>query len=349
MRYELRGIVLRFGGVTLLLACAALGQNAPGTQNFPLTDATGLIARNVNVKAVEYKGRKAVLVTNTPNRPEGFALLPGTDFQDGTIEADIAVKTTVPPGIRDPGFIGIAFRARPDASHYDLFYVRPGNSQAQDQAMRNHSTQYVSMPGYDWFNLRRQWPFIYESYAPMQPEAWTHLRIEVKGREAKLYVNGSEDPSLLVNGLKGEDLHGGVGLWGNPGEEAYFSNVRITNATPEPIKNGSDPAGIWQLKFSGDAGGLQGVLKLARDNNKLSGTWSAGGNESPVQGTWRDGYIEATFPTSWQNEPSPVTARLAGWVDGDSAQGRMIVEGESDGPWTATKGSNSNSLPISAH
>src|SRR5215469_7712602 len=144
---------------------------------------------------------------------EGLALLPGTDFQDGVIEADIALKTTVPPGVRHPGFVGIAFRARPDASHYELFYLRPGNSDAPDQAMRNHSVQYVCEPGFGWYQLRREWPSVYESHAQLAKETWTRVRIEVAGRSAKLYVNGSTKPSLVVDGMKGEDLHGAVGLW----------------------------------------------------------------------------------------------------------------------------------------
>jgi hypothetical protein len=72
--------------------------------------------------------------------------------------------------------------------------------------MRNHSVQYVAEPGFDWYKLRREWAWVYESYADLQPEAWTKMKIEVHGRTAKLYVNGSDTPSLIVNGLRGEDL-----------------------------------------------------------------------------------------------------------------------------------------------
>jgi len=309
----------------------------PATQTFALADVAGLIPKNVNVKAVEYKGRKAVQITS-PSAEDGFAVLPGTDFQDGTIEADIALKITTPPGVRMPGFVGIAFRARPDASHYDLFYLRPGNSHADDQAMRNHSVQYVALPDFDWNKLRREWPYVYESYANLQFETWTHLKIEVQGRTAKLFLNGSENPNLVVNGLKGGDLRGVVALWGYQGEEAYFSNVRITNATPAPIKNGSDAAGTWQIKFAGDAGGATGSLKLVRDENKVTGTWSGEmGNDLPVQGMWRDGYVDLSFPCTWDKDHSQVTAHLAGWIDGDSGQGRMQVAGRADGAWTGTR------------
>src|SRR5205807_2553922 len=127
---------------------------------------------------------------------DGFALLRGSDFQDGTIEADIALKITTPPGVRMPGFVGIAFRARPDASRYELFYLRPGNSHAEDQAMRNHVVQYTSEPDFGWYKLRREWPWVYESHAELQTETWTKVKIEVKGRVAKIYLNGSEQPDF---------------------------------------------------------------------------------------------------------------------------------------------------------
>ena len=241
-----------------------------------------------------------------------------------------------------PGFVGIAFRARPDASRYELFYLRPGNSGSDDQAMRNHSVQYTSEPDFDWYRLRRQWPWVYEAYADLQPETWTKVKIEVAGRSARLYLNGSQKPSLVVDGLKGEDLRGGVALWPYEGEEAYFSNVRVTNTTPLPVKNGSDAAGTWQVKFLSDAGPFNGALTLARDGSKLTGSWSGDlGNARPVTGTWRDGYVELRFDADWPgNGPadvSPAPALLAGWIDGDTAGGRMTVQGRADGRWNAAR------------
>ena len=241
-----------------------------------------------------------------------------------------------------PGFVGIAFRARPDASHYELFYLRPGNSRSEDQEMRNHSVQYASAPNADWYKLRQRWPWVYETYAELQTETWMKVRIEVKGRSAKLYLSGSEQPSLVVDGLKGEDLRGSVALWGYQGEEAYFSNVRITNSTPLPVKNGSDAGGTWQVRFSSYAGNFDGTLQLRREGSKVSGTWSGAlGNDRPVSGTWRDGYVEFSFNAQWPSQgPGDAgtgAAKLAGWIDGDSAGGRMRVENLADGRWTATR------------
>jgi hypothetical protein len=273
----------------------------------------------------------------------GLALLTGSDFQDGVIEADIALRSLAPAGVRFPGVVGVAFRVPADASKYELFYLRPGNSESPDQAQRNHTVQYVSDPDFGWYRLRREWPSIYESHAEIAFETWTKVRIEVAGRSAKLFLNGSAKPSLLVDGLKSETLRGAVGLWGYTGEEAYFSNVRITPAVSQSVKNGADIAGSWEMRYLSDAGGMGATMELHRDGGAVSGTWTGPlGGGRPVTGTWRNGYVELSFPGEWPKEirqgvPGPVTAFLVGWIDGDSGKGRMRVEGHADGAWVATR------------
>src|ERR1041385_2807019 len=114
------------GVFAILMTWAGFGQATSYAQTFALSDTKNLVLINVKADALEYKGRKAVRLTKDTEK-DGFAFLQGTDFQDGTIEADIALRITTPPGVRMPGFVGIAFRVRPDASHYELFYLRPGN------------------------------------------------------------------------------------------------------------------------------------------------------------------------------------------------------------------------------
>lgn len=339
-RTRLAARILSLSG--LLFAAVVFVPPRSHAQTFPLADAKDLVMVNVKADTVEYKGRKAIRITNDSQK-DGFALLRGSDFQDGTIEADIALKITTPPGVRMPGFVGVAFRARPDASRYELFYLRPGNSHADDQAMRNHCVQYSYEPNFNWYKLRREWPSVYESHAELQTETWTKVRIEAKGRSARLFIGGSDQPSLVVDGLKGEDVHGGVALWGTQGEEAYFSDLRVTNSTPLPIKNGSDSSGIWQVKGDTDYGPVNGTLRLTRDGNKLTGTWSGDlGNAKTVTGTWRNGYVELSFPGDWPLDEkgtttAPTVATLAGWFDGDSGSGRMKVEARADGRWSAAR------------
>jgi hypothetical protein len=311
----------------------------PALQTFTLTDTKDLVMEpGVKAEAVEYRGRRAVRLTKETADEAALAFVNGTQFRDGTIEVDIATRVIAPPGVRRPGFAGIAFRVGPDPSHYEFFYLRPGNSRSENQAMRNHSVQYASAPDFGWEKLRRQWPFIYESWADLQLDEWTKVKIEVRGRHATLYVNGSPNPSLIVDGLKGEDLQGPIALWGYTGEETYFSNLRVSNAKPEPLENGGEAAGTWGVTCATDAGGFGGTLKLVRQDNTLVGIWSgAFGPDQPVSGTWRNGYVELTFSGAWPGQPGAVTATLAGWIDEDSASGRMKVEGRADGQWSAVR------------
>ena len=330
----------------LYAACPSRSQNSsssapPALQNFALADTAALSVAGGKAESVEYLGRKAVCITTQTNS-DIFAYVNGSSIQDGVIEVDIAVKITTPPGVRMPGFTGLAFRARPDGLQYDMFYLRPRNSQSDDQAMRNHSVQYVAKPEYDWYPLRRQWPWVYESWADLKPETWTHVKIEIHGRTARLYLNASNSPSLVINGLKGENLQGGVALWGYPGEESYFSNLRITPSNPLPVKNGGEAGGIWHVVFASDYGRYEGVMNLHRDGKTITGTWNgAFGTNLPVTGTWHDGDVNLTFTGGWQEDPKatpvPAVATLAGWIDDDKAAGRMKVEGRADGQWSAVR------------
>ena len=106
------------------------------------------------------------------------------------------------------------------------------------------------------------------------------------------------------------------------------------------MKNGSDASGAWQVKFSSDTGMFDGALQLERNGNKVTGTWSGAlGTARPVTGTWRNGYVELSFDAEWKFPQlhGHGAATLAGWIDGDSAAGRMKVEGLTDGRWTATR------------
>jgi hypothetical protein len=99
--------------LALLAATCLFAETPPRAQTFPLHDTAGLIAPNVKTEAMKYLGRKSVRITMEGEDHEGLALLPGTDFQDGVIEADIALRTTVPPGVRHPVLWGLRFACGP--------------------------------------------------------------------------------------------------------------------------------------------------------------------------------------------------------------------------------------------
>ncbi|MCC7171115.1 MAG: hypothetical protein IT459_11740 [Planctomycetes bacterium] len=180
----------------------------------------------------EYRGRPAIHLVPTPEA-EGtdesmLALLADEPFRDGTIEVDVAgaPRPGAPPDSR--GFIGVAFRTGEQGEWSEVFYLRPTNARCDDQVRRNRSTQYACDPDFPWHRLRRESPGKYESYVDLEPGAWTKMRIEVRGTTARLYVDGAEQPCLVVTDLKHGDGEGRVALWAHVETDAYFGEVRVT-------------------------------------------------------------------------------------------------------------------------
>ncbi|HEX8546240.1 MAG TPA: hypothetical protein VF691_04715 [Cytophagaceae bacterium] len=175
-----------------------------------------------------YNGKTALVVEQSKLGEYAYTIIKDTDFHNGTIEIDLAgqPKADAPQGSR--GFVGIAFRLAKDTSKFELIYLRPSNGRADDQVRRNHSTQYVSYPGFPWERLRKESPEKYESYADLVPGEWTKVKIEVLDEKARLYLNGSSQPTLIINDLKQrKDLRGNIALWVGPGTLAQFANLRI--------------------------------------------------------------------------------------------------------------------------
>jgi hypothetical protein len=189
----------------------------------------GLEGKNVSMTQATFKGRSAVRLIAAPDATNAtsYAVVKDAVFRDGVIEVDLAGQPAANAAEGARGFIGIAFRLQADG-RYEYIYLRPTNGRADDQVRRNHSTQYSSHPDFDFARSRKEAPEKYESYVDLQPGVWTRYRIEIDGAKARLYVNGAEQPCLLVNDMKLEPRPGGVALWVGAGTEGYFSNLKIT-------------------------------------------------------------------------------------------------------------------------
>ncbi|HEX4627336.1 MAG TPA: hypothetical protein VH137_00980 [Gemmatimonadales bacterium] len=193
---------------------------------------TTLELHGVTAEPVTYRGRAAVRITDVAaagvDDASRVAIIPATAFQDGTIDVDLSGDTApdAPPAWR--GFVGVAFRVAAERSHFECFYVRPKNGRSEDQSQRNHSAQYISVPGFPWQKLRAQSPGQYESYVDLVPGQWTHVKVQVAGSHARLYVNGAEQPVLIVNDLKQPSANGGIALWVGPGTIAHFADLKVT-------------------------------------------------------------------------------------------------------------------------
>ena len=211
-------------------AFSGRGAEAP-VKTFRLDSVDGLETAASKAEVAMYRGRKAVRLVPVPEH-EGsdntmLAIVKASSLKDGVITAEIAGAPSPGAPSDARGFVGIAFRVQPDGSHYECFYIRPTNGRADDQLRRNHSTQYVSSPDYPWHRLRKESPGVYESYVDLESGAWTRIKIVVAGTQARLYVNGADQPVLIVNDLKLGETHGQVALWADPTTDAYFSNLTI--------------------------------------------------------------------------------------------------------------------------
>ena len=213
----------------LALLASAQGQHVK--QATYTLQPSALETINTKAKVVKYKGRDALQLLPLAGKEKSdegmLAILNGTSFKDGTIEVEVsgAPRSDASPDMR--GFIGIAFRVQTHGEALECFYIRPSNGRADDQLRRNHSLQYVSDPDYGWKRLRTESPGVYESYADLVPGEWTKIKVVVSGTKAMLYVNGADQPALVVNDLKRGDSQGAIALWSHTSTDGYFSNLKV--------------------------------------------------------------------------------------------------------------------------
>ncbi|MCC9168975.1 family 16 glycoside hydrolase [Pontibacter harenae] len=178
------------------------------------------------------KGSKVVKVVKDTAVKEfdeaTFIKVNGTSFKDGTIEVKVLSRLLEDAPEFARGFIGVAFRISEDNSKFESIYIRPTNGRSEDQVRRNHSVQYYAYPDYKFDRLRKENPERYESYADMGLNEWITLKIVVKGKRAKLFLNDNKHPSLIVNDLKhGESTTGAIGLWVDVGTEGFFKDLKL--------------------------------------------------------------------------------------------------------------------------
>lgn len=183
---------------------------------------------NLNLQWIEeVKGQPALKVQPTKQafavEDKWVVILNDVEFTNGIIEFD-ALGQSAPP---QSNFLGVAFRAVDDQTH-DAIYFRPFNFRAEVAERKIHAVQYVSHPEYPWFDLRKNKPGQYEQ--PILPapdgDTWFHAKIVIARPKVRVYVNGAEQPSLVVEELSAR-VNGGIGLWVGPGQGGYFANLRI--------------------------------------------------------------------------------------------------------------------------
>lgn len=203
------------------------------TRKIPLS-VNRLKPTQVYMSLEKYDGDEVVRVIKFPTVTEPdeptFVRINDVDFKDGTIEVKLMSTLLSNAKPTHKGFIGIAFRINEENTRFECIYLRPANSRSPNQVQRNHSTQYFSYPDFKFDRLRKDAPEMYESYADMGLNEWIRVRIKVKGNKAKLYLNKSRQPCLIINDLKhGDNASGAIGLFVDNGTEGYFKDIKIFN------------------------------------------------------------------------------------------------------------------------
>jgi CRISPR/Cas system endoribonuclease Cas6 (RAMP superfamily) len=204
---------------------------SPGlfAQKIKLTD-TNLKPVGIYLSQAKVKGSKAIRVVKDStiilDDEPTYARINNLEFTQGVIEVKVLSKILKNAPSHARGFIGVAFHINEDNSKFEAIYLRPANAMVEDQLRRNRSTQYFAYPDFKFTDSRKVAPGVYESYQDMELNKWITLKIVVKNQQAKLYIDGRKQPSLVVNDLKlGLGAKGGIGLFVDIGTEGFFKDL----------------------------------------------------------------------------------------------------------------------------
>jgi hypothetical protein len=220
--------------LVLLFNCAAYSETPPRLSippDSPRWDLQG------QAKPAEYQGRKCLFLDG------GAAILKDFEMRDGFIDVDVATPA-------NRGFFGMQFRLANDGANAEWVYLRQHKSGLPD------AMQYTPV-----LNTGANWQIYngpgFTGAVDIPKSIWFHLRLEVTGAQAKLYVKDMDKPALVMNDLKSGVQKGQVALHVLKGE-TYFSNFEIRTTPDVAWKRHPPPmpAGTltkWRLSPSYDA------------------------------------------------------------------------------------------------
>jgi sugar lactone lactonase YvrE len=181
-----------------LCACCLAPCRAAGAETVDFGPESWIF-KNAEVK--EYMGRKCL---------HGYALLKDVLFENGVIEVDLAVTGAS----SYPGFV---FRVQSD-SDYERIYLRPHRAGLYPDAVQ-YTPVFNGIAGWQLYNGRG-----FTAGVELPADEWIHLKLEVSGARARLYVADMEIPVLEMYDLKHGTSRGGIGLFGPRDGNYYFSN-----------------------------------------------------------------------------------------------------------------------------
>ena len=162
-------------------------------------------------KVTDYQNRKSLFLDG------GAAILKDFQLRDGVIDVDVATPA-------NRGFFGIQFRITDDDANGEWVYLRQHKSGLPD------AIQYTPV-----LNTGLNWQIYngpgFTAAVDIPEDVWFHLRVEVAGAQAKLYVTGMNKPALVMNDLKSGVQQGRIALYVLTGA-TYFSNFEVHETPP---------------------------------------------------------------------------------------------------------------------
>ena len=166
-----------------------------------------------NAKPADYQGRKCLALSG------GLAILKDFEIRDGVVDVDVATPASY-------GFFGFYFRMTDDGANTELVYLR------QHKSGRPDAMQYTPV-----LNNGRNWQIYngpgFTAAVEIPQNVWFHLRLEVAGAQAKLYVKDMDKPVLLMSDLKSGIQKGQLALFVLAGE-TYFSTFEVRQTPDAP-------------------------------------------------------------------------------------------------------------------
>ena len=177
-----------------------------------------------DARLADFLGRPSLWLKNSTQ-----VMRSDVEFVDGTIEFDLAP-------MQQGNFLGIVFR-RVSFGNHENIYLRLHRSGLYNAVERGLNIKIVAeFPG----------------------NAWTHVRVEVRGPQMEIYVNKQDKPVLAVNRLRGTTDKGSISFWARVNDKsaewaAALSNISIrpSSATKrESVSRAASPAGTlrsWEL------------------------------------------------------------------------------------------------------
>lgn len=149
----------------------------------------------------------------------GAAVLKDFEMRDGVLDVDVATSAK-------RGFFGFDVRIDKDGMNYEEIYLRPHKSGLPD------AIQYTPV-----LNTGRNWQLYngpgFTGPVDIPKDEWFHLRLELTGAQAKLYVKDMAQPALVMNDLKSGAQKGQIALFVLTGT-TYFSNFQVRTTPDAP-------------------------------------------------------------------------------------------------------------------